>query len=150
MPRRSVHTIAGVCSGATLALYRGRQQPPWDQLVEGVGGAAGGFIGGRLPDLLEPALHGWHRSTAHSWAAGAAVSWATSAFAAWEQHCRSRAAAYAAVRQGHGDVIQQFLALLAELFWRLAAGFVSGAAAGYGSHLVLDSFTSRGLPLIAR
>lgn len=25
-----------------------------------------GFLGGKLPDLLEPAVHSWHRKTAHS------------------------------------------------------------------------------------
>jgi membrane-bound metal-dependent hydrolase YbcI (DUF457 family) len=36
-----------------------------------------------------------------------------------------------------------------ELLLRLAAGAMAGALGGYGSHLALDAFTPRSLPLIA-
>jgi membrane-bound metal-dependent hydrolase YbcI (DUF457 family) len=37
---------------------------------------------------------------------------------------------------------------LVELFWRVIAGVLSGFAAGYASHLVLDAFSPAGLPVV--
>jgi membrane-bound metal-dependent hydrolase YbcI (DUF457 family) len=34
------------------------------------------------------------------------------------------------------------------MFWRFAAGFANGLAAGYVSHLALDAATPRSLPLL--
>jgi hypothetical protein len=45
--------------------------------------------------------------------------------------------------------LDEFIAQVAELFWRLLAGFLNGLAPGYVSHLVLDgSIGSRGIPLL--
>jgi hypothetical protein len=35
-----------------------------------------------------------------------------------------------------------------EVFWRFAAGFANGLAAGYVSHIVLDAGTPRSIPLL--
>lgn len=37
---------------------------------------------------------------------------------------------------------------ICEFFWRAAAGFGNGLAAGYLSHLVLDAGTPRSIPLL--
>jgi len=47
------------------------------------------------------------------------------------------------------DPISDLFAKLAELFWRFLAGLANGLAAGYVSHLALDAFTPRSLPLLA-
>lgn len=72
MPSNNVHRTVGVGAGAATALYQRRIQDPVNQLLEGIGGAAGGLVGGMLPDVLEPAINSWHRNVAHSWAAGGA------------------------------------------------------------------------------
>jgi len=58
------------------------------------------------------------------------------------QHCRNNAARVQNI-DGH------FWAGLAELFWRLLAGFLNGLSAGYASHLLLDAMTPRGIPVVA-
>lgn len=151
MANGRVHAVVGAASGAALAAYRGRSQELEDQLVEVLGGALGGYVGGKLPDWIEPAVSSWHRDIAHSWTTGGGIVTVMPKLEQWEQHCRQRAAHYRALRTVPGvDPLTQLLYCLAEMFWRLAAGFASGLAAGYASHLVLDAFTPRGLPLLAR
>ncbi len=69
----------------------------------------------------------------------------------WEEYCRRRSACYRALRTAPGlDGLTRLLYGLAELFWCMATGFLNGLPAGYVSHLALDAFTPRGLPLLAR
>ena len=44
----------------------------------------------------------------------------------------------------------RLLYTILELFWRFAAGVLTGLQAGYVSHLVLDGCTPSGLPLGVR
>lgn len=151
MPNGKVHTFVGAGSGAALTIYCGRSHEPGVRFIEAVGGGLGGYLGGKLPDMLEPAVSPWHRDLAHSWATGTAVVAALPRLKPWEQYCRQRAAQYGALRSSPGvDPLTRFLHGLLELFWRLAAGFASGLAAGYASHLALDAFTPSGLPLFVR
>ena len=124
----------------------------WHRLVETLGGMIGGWAGGKLPDILEPAVHGWHRDLAHSMTtAGGIVAGTAKAAASWQCGCRSRAEYFAARRRATGiEPAERLLFVLAELFWRLAAGALVGAAAGYLSHLALDGTTPRSIPLLTR
>ncbi len=148
------HEKAGTVAGGVLALLRSDPaDEPWKRLLEGFGGAvAGRFVGGPLPDLLEPAIHGWHRDVAHSVAVGAGiVHVGSAALSNWEQHCRASAEHYASqARDLSATPAARMLAGLAEVFWRTAAGFLAGVVGGYLSHLALDARTSRGIPIITR
>jgi membrane-bound metal-dependent hydrolase YbcI (DUF457 family) len=116
-------------------------------LVEIAGTALGGAIGARLPDVLEPALSPHHRALAHSWLAAGGLFFL--ARAGWAAHCREQANAcrergvslWRSVEDRQRDRTE-------ELVWRFIAGLIMGFIAGYGSHLALDSATSRGLPLL--
>ena len=66
MANRRAHTFAGAAFGGTTASLLARDQGPGHRLLEALGGALGGTWGGRLPDLIEPALHPGHRSVAHA------------------------------------------------------------------------------------
>jgi hypothetical protein len=68
---------------------------------------------------------------------------------AWEKRCREMADRFQAKREtpGAGELQRMFYAI-AELLLRMAAGVLTGAAAGYVSHLLLDAVTPRGIPLI--
>jgi len=125
--------------------------------VEAVGGAIGGYLGGIMPDLLEPAISSWHRGTAHSYAGGATVvAAATSVLAQWESVCRTNAEnckAILMIRGADGQFalaspFRQFMLSLGELFWRLMAGLLNGFVAGYISHVALDAGTPRSIPLL--
>ena len=150
MANRRVHSTAGAVAGGTAAFLLARDLDPPLQLVEVLGGVIGGAWGGRLPDLIEPALHPGHRSVAHALVpggmAGATVAprlrRAQQPVRQWAERCR--AGRYAAT-----STLEQLLWWLAEMACRLLAGAIPGAAAGYVSHLLLDAGTPMGLPLIA-
>ena len=162
MPGRRTHKLVGGAAGMAFALYRAQNQTPANQIAEAAGGATGGaFVGGPLADILEPALSPWHRGPAHSWAAGAAIVSFRTTLAAWEAECRRKADQWKALpsqplEYPGGTVfvpittgpLSQFLRQLCELFWRFLAGFLNGVAAGYVSHLALDAFTPRSIPLL--
>jgi len=148
---RKAHVAWGAATGATVAALRAKDEEPWKALLEATGGALGGAIGGRLPDVLEPAIHPRHRDVAHS--ATALVvsgSLAYRALQGWEEHCRGRANQFAAVRSTATTDLDRLVALLGEAFWHVAAGVLAGLGGGYASHLVMDSGTSMGIPVISR
>jgi hypothetical protein len=148
MPRRSTHARAGVLAGAGIAAYRSRHATGNEQIAEAVGGALGGLLGGLLPDLLEPATTPNHRSVAHSAVAAGTLSLAR--LAEWQAECRT--AAEAVVKRSLAHPLGSAERGSAEwdaMFWRLLAGFLVGLVAGYGSHVLLDAGTPRGLPFLA-
>lgn len=73
MANGRTHLKAGITTGVATALYTASDQTGWGFVTEVVGGGAGGAVGGLLPDLIEPATHSWHRSTAHSLATATAL-----------------------------------------------------------------------------
>ena len=157
MPDGKTHKLIGTGTGAIYAAYRAKEQNTLDFWIEIAGGAVGGYVGGLLPDIIEPATSPSHRAMAHSYAAGGGVVAMKNVLAALEATFRENALNCRAIptaRQDNAfvpvpiDPISQFLLKVAELFWRLLAGFVNGLAAGYVSHLALDAATPRSLPLL--
>lgn len=150
MANRKMHMIVGGAAGGASACFLARDQEPAHQLVETLGGVLAGTLGGRLPDIIEPALHPGHRSIAHAMiptgAAGVAV---VPRLRAGQQHVRRWADQCHARHDGAENLLAQFLWWLAEMACRLVSGAVGGSAAGYASHLVLDATTPMGLPLLA-
>jgi hypothetical protein len=146
------HKKIAMASGGVAALLTTNEKEPWKLVAEMLGGVLGGLVGGKLPDIIEPAVHSWHRNVAHSFTTAAAVvSTAANGVQSWHASCRAKADAWAQRRRDPKlTPADRALALLAELVWRIAAGIPIGAAAGYVSHLVLDAGTPRGIPLLAR
>ncbi len=146
------HRAVGAGSGFVVALVRSEGQDGWKRFVEGLGGGVGGYLGACAPDVLEPAVHSWHRSGCHSVTAGASVVLgAKRAVGAWEKKCRKMADDFETKRQAPGaNDFHKALYLIIEVLLRMAAGVLSGAATGYVSHLALDAVTPRGIPLICR
>ena len=131
MPNRRQHTRVGMAVGIPTALIvnavtqyerieRG-EQDGWnhlESLLWGVGGAAFGYFGGRLPDILDPPTSPNHRAFFHSLtAAGITIC-------ALRGLCKRE------------DVPKEI---------KTAALAICAA---YGSHLVMDAGTPMGLPLI--
>lgn len=151
MANGKTHKWIGMAAGGGVALLRAQREPLPDQLFEAVGGVIGGYFGGKMPDILEPAIHGWHRDICHSWTVGGVIATGVAALERWEKDCRERAASFRRRHLAAGvPPLTAFYYWLAEWFWSLAAGFVAGFGAGYVSHLVLDASTPRGLPLLCR
>jgi hypothetical protein len=92
MSNGPTHSIVGTTTGLGFAAYRARDEHPLAFLAETIGGAIGGTLGGLAPDLAEPAIHSWHRSTAHSYAAAATIVATTgNVIQSWQDYCRARA-----------------------------------------------------------
>jgi membrane-bound metal-dependent hydrolase YbcI (DUF457 family) len=153
MPRRNTHILVAVPSGTITACLRGSSQQPVHVLLEGIGGGLGAWLGAQSPDIAEPASLGWnHRSLCHSWSTLiAALAAAPTSVSKWEEFCRDKANVLERLRLS-GRWQSEFgrlLLLLQEMLWRIAAGILAGFIVGYVSHLTLDSFSERGLPLVA-
>lgn len=141
--------MIGALAGGTVAATRAREEPTPEFTAEAIGGLFGGWAGGVLPDVLEPATSPHHRQLAHSLVAAGGLTMAK--LAEWQASCRSAATA-ATQRAGSLPVgcAERNNAESAAILWRLAAGVIVGLVVGYGSHLALDACTPRGLPLIGR
>ncbi len=150
MPGRNVHTVAGGMTGGVFAFIRTPDCTPKRRLPETIGGVVGGYYGGRLPDLIEPATSPWHRGVAHSGVLTAILASSSDRLGQWERHCREQAAQHRAASLVPGaDPISAVWHTLAEWFWRFLAGVAAGLFAGYLSHVALDALTPRSLPLFA-
>jgi len=119
MPNAGTHMIAGGLTGAVAAASL--QTEPEPDLAEIIAGAFAGGVAGRIPDILEPAMHPNHRAFFHSVGVLALVSYGT--YRAWNW-------------EPANDVerVARWLAV------------VGGVA--YMSHLVLDASTPKRLPLV--
>ncbi len=161
MANRRTHEIVGVGVGVAYSSYRAKDQDSKNFLLEVLGGALGGYVGGRLPDVVEPGTSSWHRDVGHSLTAGAAVVSSQDLLARCEAFCREQAERCRAIAMvpvvGSGrvvfvhapaDPLAQLSMKAAELLWRFLAGFLNGLAAGYVSHLALDARTPRSIPLL--
>jgi hypothetical protein len=56
MSSSRTHRTVGAVSGAGYALSKARSQDPVHMVLEIIGGAVGGGVGGQLPDFIDPPL----------------------------------------------------------------------------------------------
>jgi len=149
MPNRQVHVKVGVFSGCGLAAYRSREQDLLKMFLETIGGGFGGYIGSKLPDIIEPASWPGHRQFAHSVTAGGSIACLYGLLERWEKYFRSQAKYYGDKKSEECVCwFQKFLYVIFEVLSCILAGSLGGLGAGYISHLVLDGRTAKGLPVI--
>lgn len=156
MPNRITHATAGTATAAIAAAFAvdHAELTPNRRWTEVLGAAAGGWIGGLLPDVLEPATSPNHRQRAHALTTAGAIAVAARDCVpdsqAWCRQQADRLAARRAVAlQGSQGAPPSIWWLgLAEFTTRAVGGFVLGLIVGYESHLLLDSFTPNRLPLV--
>jgi membrane-bound metal-dependent hydrolase YbcI (DUF457 family) len=152
MANGKTHTAVAVTTGVMAAAVMAEEpRDGFRKALQLIGGGVGGYIGGRLPDVLEPPTSSWHRDLCHSWLVGAGTVGITQRLEGWRRFCEQEARrsriAYTA-RQGlNADTSP---ACFEEVIWLMAAGFIPGLLFGYLSHLALDACTPRGLPLLGR
>ncbi|WP_160174452.1 metal-dependent hydrolase [Archangium violaceum] len=157
MSNRKAHSTVGAVVGsinAARCLPAG--QASIHNIAEVLGGALGGVVGSRLPDIIEPAIHSHHRSFAHSVTVASGVATKgmsiSADMASW---CRDQAEMFRQRAVEHsarpdGSALAQLFYSLMEFLLHFAAGFVSGIPAGYVSHLAMDMTTPRSIPLVVR
>lgn len=151
MSRRRIHVVMGVAAGAgtaTLVATRNNEER-LAVVLQAIGGAAGGYHGGILPDVLEPAISARHRGVAHSASALAAggtaiVKKGRSALDAARARVRQLEDALAMEQ----DPWRRLSLVVAIIIGHLGLGYAVGIVAGYGSHLALDACTPGSLPLL--
>lgn len=160
MPDGKTHKLVGAGSGAVYAAYRAKDQSNRNFWLETIGGGLGGYVGGILPDRLEPAISSYHRDVFHSATAGAGVLRMTDLLLELQAACRENAEKCRAIPMvpQNGvfvpiavDPVSKAMSDIAEMLWLVLAGFVNGLAAGYVSHLALDAVTGeRSIPLLTK
>lgn len=144
-----IHRAVAVPSGIGVSLLQSQGQTLTGRIVEAAGAGCAAAIGASLPDRLDPPNGPDHRSWAHSilLAAGTAPVVANH-LPATQLRLRAQAAAHAQAAQWATDPSVRIWHTLCEWFYLFLSGCVVGLAVGYGSHLALDAFTPRSLPLI--
>lgn len=137
MPNRTVHIPAGVASGATFASVRAINERDEVIYARAIGGLIGGYFGAQLPDIIDPSTNGPnHRSLGHGVLPNACA-------AAYLQKPYEDLRGYLSVRA------EEYNTPIPSALIQCLIGMLDGFIAGYVSHLVLDSFTPKGLPLVA-
>lgn len=153
MPNRPVHDAVGLVAGGSFAFATSAGEPSLHRVIETIAGSFGGLVGSRMPDLLEPASLGPnHRQVAHSVVAlGGLASFLGTKALQSQAFCRAEASRALQEASCHepGCWHRLWLELVALVF-TILAGLIGGATVGYISHLVLDSGTPSGLPLLTR
>lgn len=152
MPDGETHAVLGTLAGGTAGLGTAARHSV-ERLDAGaalvLGGAVAGQLGGRLPDMLEPADHPKHRGRCHSLAAGrlvlSGVTGAEVLTAPLVRCAQARRAEREALPRNHPGRATLWLQ---EIGLFLLAGAVAGFLMGYLSHLAADAGSPDGLPLV--
>jgi hypothetical protein len=149
MPRLGTHVQVSVPAGVASGWWFSEGQDPAFRILEAAGAGVGGALGGVLPDCIDLPIHSHHRSGAHGIVP--AIGLGTIAFqqaARAQDWLRAQADVHAQARAVATSVVGEIWHLFCEAVLRLLAGAVVGLPTGYASHLALDFFTPRSLPLV--
>jgi inner membrane protein len=149
MPNHNEHLIWGAVAGAGYCLLSSSIRGRDISFSELLGGAISGAVASKLPDVIEPATHPNHRSTFHSM--GFLVTTGIVALP-WAEQKRQRQyqlAEYARSQANSpANEIDRGYWQRKALWHEFIAGLIAGLVVGYISHLVADSFTPKGLPIL--
>lgn len=148
MPNGSFHKGLGALAGAATSACLSSDRQGLDRLAEVVGGLVGGWIGGAMPDIIDPAISPRHRCVGHAVAPAGlvAISYASN-LVGWQTWLRRYADHFIAEAEASCDEAVRSNKLLAATACSLAAGLIAGFLAGYFSHLATDALTPNGLPI---
>lgn len=150
MPNFMEHERIAGLSGAGAAAYEARQQELPVMLAEIFGGYMGGKIGGRVPDLIDPPTSPNHRSIGHGVIPNGTLFVKTFEFATdLRRNIRQWAAEAKARSERSEDPVEAIIQFGLYMLLHFVAGMIAGMPAGHISHLLADSMTKKGLPLIA-
>lgn len=150
MPNGKTHQAAAIPTGALCALIMSEGQSDFARFFETIGGALGGGLGGACPDGIDPPTNSHHRSLAHGVVpAGVGLRWAWSTLQETQFRIRCSANAHGRACAVAETAPLHLWHFSCQVFLHVLAGMIVGFVAGYASHLVLDAFTPRRLPLLS-
>lgn len=150
MPNKCIHRPTSAVAGTLTALALSRKEEDLNQLLECLGGAMAGWLGGALPDWIDPPVSPRHRSVGHAVVpVGTAISVLVSKITSVQESMRWRAEELKAAASTTSSPWEWLLHALTSVLARIGAGAVAGLPAGYVLHLVLDASTPAGLPIFS-
>ena len=143
---RAVAIPAGIC----ISLFQSKGEPLVDRIIEAAGAGCGAPIGAIIPDRLDPLNNGpnhrsWVPSVSLTMAGGHLIRQKLSEA---QQYLRAQSTAHAQEAKSATDPLVRIWHILCAWLCLFLAGCLAGFVVGYGSHLMLDAFTPRSLPLI--
>lgn len=151
MSNRATHCFAGVSAGAVAAGCYADRQTVFNFLFEIAGGCAGGYLGARVPDWIDPATNPNHRNWGHGGGTVAGgIYLAHDTLLSWQRWLRTEACRYERMAEYAASDLAKLGYLMRASFLRAAAGMIAGFVAGYVSHVALDFTTPMCIPLVAR
>lgn len=153
MARRQEHVLVGVAASALIGCTQIQAASPPKAFAEMLGVLAGGYVGSRTPDILEPPTQPKHWGVAHSVSTGIVLLALTKEVGP-QLHGALREIGETCFRwQGEwaadGSELASVVCCLSALALYGLAGFTVGFPVGYLSHLGLDMKGCKSnLPLI--
>ena len=146
MPRIEAHSLAGVAAGAVAVPLVGRMLVSELSPGEKAGVMGATLLGSCLPDLLEPAFSPSHRGLFHSVLAGIGL------VAGLAQITTLNSDERATTRTSHGGETVGWYCRQPEPeaypWLKPISALLIALIIGYLLHLVMDSTTPKGLPLL--
>lgn len=150
MSNRDIHDTVGILSGAGFAAWSAREERLEHLATEIGGGAVGGLLGSRGPDMVDPPTSPNHRSFGHGVAPCAGmIALALQELPKLQSYLREEAAKHQRAAVNTDSVALQLLRQAWAFVLHFISGAAAGAVAGYVSHLVEDAGTPSGLPVVA-
>ncbi|MBN2180332.1 MAG: hypothetical protein JW715_00350 [Sedimentisphaerales bacterium] len=135
------HKAIGTLGGTVASLiFNDQKGTPNLSLIYLAGGAIGGRIGGRLPDIIDIPDSPFHRSFGHSVSING-IAYLNKRAKKIFHDCLDCLIQKANKFMNEGNKILYCLC-------HFAAAFLIGFATGHGLHLVTDMFYPMGLPLL--
>lgn len=149
MPNRDTHIVFGALGALFYELCNDNGLQGSDKHAHNLGLLLGGAFGGMLPDIFDPATSPNHRQFAHGVLPAAAIR-ALAKQAYHEAYAELLAWAQSAPLPSSGVAGTIGTSGLHRDLRFIIAGFFLGVPRGYISHLALDAFTPRGLPMLGK
>ena len=81
---------------------------------------------------------------------GAGLTWYAGQVSDWQQFCREQGRLAEVAMATAGAPLEAFVYLCRAISWYMAAGAVVGAPVGYAVHVIQDSLTFQGVPVLLR
>lgn len=136
MPNRDVHVKVGVGSAifttVATAIVLDEKLTFEEMLMRILGATIGGYVGARIPDIIDPSSRGPnHRSIGHGVVSNGAI------YAYGKDKFLDTREKLSKETDNQNRLFNQFI-----------VGAMEGFVAGHASHLILDSRTPKGLPLV--